>query len=65
MGVVGPSGGALLMIFERGQTYSRLQDIHEKYGGGRQGGISPSASHPFVFLFSGKSGETYGYEDGW
>ena len=29
----------------------------------RQSGISPSASHPFIF--SGSTGEAYGYEDGW
>ena len=52
-------------MFVVGQKYSRAIDIHDKYGGGRQSGISPSASHPFIFLFSGVSGEAYGYEDGW
>lgn len=53
------------MNFEIGQIYSRLHDIHEVYGGQRQSGISPSSEHPFIFIFSGKAGETYGYEDGW
>jgi 5-methylcytosine-specific restriction enzyme A len=52
-------------MFVVGQKYSRAIDIHDKYGGGRQSGISPSASHPFIFLFSGVSGEAFGYEDGW
>jgi hypothetical protein len=39
--------------------------IHDEYGGNRQGGISPSAKVPYVFIFSGKSGAQYGYKDGW
>ncbi len=39
--------------------------IHEEYGGNRQGGISPSAKVPYIFIFSGKSGAQYGYRDGW
>ena len=35
------------------------------YGGNRQGGISPSAKVPYIFIFSGKSGSQYGYKDGW
>lgn len=51
-------------MFQIRKKYNRA-DIHEQFGGGRQSGISPSGSHPFIFLFSGKSGEAYGYEDGW
>jgi 5-methylcytosine-specific restriction protein A len=51
-------------MFQIGERYSRTE-LHEQFGGGRQSGISPSGSHPIVFLFSGKSGEDYGYEDGW
>lgn len=39
--------------------------IHDEFGGNRQGGISPSAKFPFIFIFSGKSGTQYGYRDGW
>lgn len=39
--------------------------IHDEYGGNRQGGISPSAKSPYIFIFSGKSGAQYGYQDGW
>ena len=52
-------------MFVVGKRYSRAKDIHDQYGGTRQSGISPSGSHPFIFLFTGDSGETYGYEDGW
>ncbi len=46
------------------QLYKRSQ-IHDEYGGNRQGGISPSAKVPYIFIFSGKSGAQYGYKDGW
>lgn len=46
------------------QTYKRSQ-IHDQFGGNRQGGISPSARHPYIFIFSGKTGITHGYNDGW
>jgi hypothetical protein len=46
------------------QIYKR-SDIHDQNGGNRQGGISPSAKFPYIFIFSGKSGEQYGYKDGW
>lgn len=51
-------------MFELGNLYSRVEDIHEKFGGGRQSGISPSAQAPYVFIFTGRSGEKFGYEDG-
>jgi len=46
------------------QLYKR-SIIHNEYGGNRQGGISPSAKVPYIFIFSGKSGAQYGYRDGW
>jgi 5-methylcytosine-specific restriction protein A len=46
------------------QQYKRSL-IHDEYGGNRQGGISPSAKFPYIFIFSGKSGAQYGYRDGW
>ena len=54
-----------IRMFIIGEKYSRAKDIHDQYGGTRQSGISPSGSHPFIFLFTGDSGEAYGYEDGW
>jgi 5-methylcytosine-specific restriction protein A len=50
--------------FGVGQIYKRT-DIHNKYGGQRQGGISTPAKYPFIFLFTGINGERYGYRDGW
>jgi 5-methylcytosine-specific restriction enzyme A len=47
------------------QIYNRRRDIHATYGGNWQSGISPSANHPYIFIFSGKSGHQHGYEDGW
>lgn len=46
------------------QLYRR-SDIHDQFGGNRQGGIAPSARFPYIFIFSGKSGTQYGYKDGW
>ncbi len=52
-----------LPSFELGILYSRWPDINIPYGGGRQGGISDSAQAPVTFLFTGESGEQYGYND--
>jgi len=51
--------------FIPGQHYNRRRDIHGMYGGNWQGGISPSASYPYIFIFTGASGHQHGYEDGW
>jgi 5-methylcytosine-specific restriction enzyme A len=51
--------------FEVGRVYNRRDDLHEMYGGQRQGGISTPKDQPFVLLFTGRSGEQYGYRDGW
>jgi 5-methylcytosine-specific restriction protein A len=47
------------------QIYNRRNDIHRIYGGNWQSGIAPSATHPYIFIFSGKSGKQHGYEDRW
>lgn len=52
-------------MFEVGRIYNRQREIHEVYGGQRQGGISTPSEWPFIFLFTGESGEQYGYGDGW
>jgi len=51
--------------FIPGQVYRRRNDIHYIYGGNWQGGICPSSTYPFIFIFSGKSGHQHGYQDGW
>jgi hypothetical protein len=43
----------------------KRSSLHDQFGGNRQSGISPSATNPFIFIFSGKSGAQYGYRDGW
>lgn len=48
--------------FNPGETYER-SELHDRFGGKRQSGIAPSAEYPLVFLFTGSSGERYGYED--
>jgi 5-methylcytosine-specific restriction protein A len=49
--------------FVVGQIYNRRKDLHEVHGGQRQGGISTPNDCPSVFLFTGESGDTYGYHD--
>lgn len=51
--------------FEVGRVYHRRNDIHARFGGQRQGGISTPSGVPYIFLFTGESGEHYGYRDGW
>ncbi len=50
-------------LFVSGKEYHRVEDIHDKYGGNRYSGISPSADYPYVFIFFGESGEWHGYDD--
>jgi hypothetical protein len=51
--------------FEVGALYNRRQDIHGRYGGQTQGGISTPSSSPFVILFTGEGGSQHGYMDHW
>lgn len=51
------------MNFQPGKTYNRQNDINEVFGGQQRGGISTPKGTPFVFLFTGQSGEAFGYED--
>jgi hypothetical protein len=43
----------------------KRSEIHDQYYGNRRGGIASSAKFPFIFIFSGKTGTQYGYQDGW
>jgi 5-methylcytosine-specific restriction protein A len=52
-------------MFEVGKTYNRRQDIHARYGGQEQGGISTPKGKPFVLLFTAEAGADFGYKDGW
>lgn len=49
--------------FVVGRVYDRQQDIHGPYGGSHRNGISSSGRSPAIFLFTGDSGEQYGYRD--
>jgi len=51
-------------VFVPGQVYRR-RDLHKQYGGQQQGGISTPSRFPFIVIFTGDSGEQYGYKDGW
>lgn len=51
-------------MFEVGQSYKRT-DLHGRYGGQRQSGISSPQNWPFLLLFTGKSGSHFGYTDTW
>ena len=48
--------------FEVGEYYNRWE-LHDEFGGQRYSGISTPAEYAAVFLFTGESGESYGYED--
>lgn len=52
------------MKFEFNKIYKR-SEIHDVYGGNRQSGISNCQAVPIIFIFSGKSGQLYGYQDRW
>jgi hypothetical protein len=44
----------------------RRRDLHDRFGGRRQGGIGPSSTSPNVLIFSDpESGEQHGYFDAW
>ncbi|MCQ9425022.1 HNH endonuclease [Pseudomonas sp. LJDD11] len=60
-----PNEGRPALQFTRGAIYDRQTEINGPFGGSRQSGISPSKLFPAIFLFTGESGEQYGYEDGW
>ena len=51
-------------MFVFGQEYKR-SELHDKYGGQRQGGISTPSRHNFMMVFTGEQGRIYGYEDQW
>ena len=51
-------------MFVQGQIYSR-RTLHQQVGGQEQGGISTPSKLNVILLFTGKSGEQYGYLDQW
>jgi 5-methylcytosine-specific restriction protein A len=59
-----PEVAKLIPTFVVGKLYKRATDIHQLYGGSAQSGISSSAMTDAIFLFTGDSGQQYGYKDG-
>lgn len=59
-----PKRAGAIPQFVIGQEYGRRDDIHLNYGGSWQNGVSSSAVCPAIFLFTGDTGEQYGYKDG-
>lgn len=51
-------------VFVKGGIYRR-EDIHRKFGGQSQYGISTPRSSSLILLFASPSGEAHGYTDGW
>jgi 5-methylcytosine-specific restriction enzyme A len=47
-----------------GQIYKRT-DLHEYFGGQRQGGISTPSQNNNILIFSNDRGDSFGYDDGW
>ena len=47
--------------FKVGALYHRRDEIHARFGGQRQGGISTPKDSPVVILFTGEAGTTHGY----
>ncbi|MFG0631406.1 HNH endonuclease [Pseudomonas sp. xss_2] len=58
-----PRSSEAELRFIVGQVYDRKTEIHDLFGGSKQSGIAPSAQSPAIFLFTGESGEQYGYAD--
>lgn len=54
-----------ILQFTREAVYDRKTEINGPFGGSHQSGIAASSRYPAVFLFSGDTGEQYGYEDRW
>lgn len=51
--------------YEVGALYNRRQEIHARFGGQHQGGISTPTKSQFVILFTGEAGQQHGYGDHW
>jgi 5-methylcytosine-specific restriction enzyme A len=51
--------------FIPGQIYHRRTEIHDRYKGNGQSGISTSSVFPYIFIFSGSQGLLHGYKDQW
>ncbi|MCO4890900.1 HNH endonuclease [Cupriavidus sp. WGtm5] len=59
-----PLSGSEPPRFALGRVYDRRTEIHDRFGGSRQSGIAPSSKVRAIFIFTGESGQQYGYFDG-
>jgi 5-methylcytosine-specific restriction protein A len=41
----------------------RRRDLHSRWGGQQQGGISTPSRHNLIFLFTGVAGQQHGHRD--
>ena len=57
--------GEPVLQFTKGAVYDRKTEIHGLFGGSFQDGITSSTTYPAIFVFTGESGEQYGYSDHW
>ncbi|MBS1084447.1 HNH endonuclease [Gluconobacter kondonii] len=53
----------MLWPFELHRSYHRRNDIHARFGGQQQGGISTPAEAPGIFIFTGHGAGHVGYQD--
>jgi 5-methylcytosine-specific restriction enzyme A len=51
-------------LFVPGQVYRR-RDLHDRYGGQQQGGISTPSRQNLILLFTSDAGQQHGYRDEW
>lgn len=49
--------------FSIGAVYDRRSEIHGRFGGQSQYGISTPREHPYIFLFTNRQGLRHGYHD--
>ena len=52
-----------VLAFTPGAIYDRKTEINGPFGGNWQSGIALSGTFPAIFIFSGATGQKYGYED--
>lgn len=58
-----PAAPIQIPCFQFGKSYTRKGEITGKFGGSGRSGIAPSSQSPAIFIFTGESGEAFGYLD--
>lgn len=62
-GNLGAGGAQSGHGFSIGAVYDRRSQIHGRFGGQPQYGISTPREHPYIFLFTNRQGLRHGYHD--